>query len=197
MELPESIKQLVENFERFQGIGGKSALRMALAMSNWGGSEIHSFATSVSALNDLGKCSECGFFADENICAVCSDEGRVGSGVLCVVENITDFLALEQSGQFDGVYHILGGVLSPLMGIGPNELNLDLLSARVKKYQFESVILAINPSVEGDATCSYIKDILPEGVRVQRIGFGVPIGGSLEYLDTLTIAKALENRTLL
>jgi len=103
-------------------------------------------------------------------------------------------MAIEKSGHFKGVYHILGGVLNPLLGIGPDELKMDELRANIIKKQITDVILAVNPSVEGDATCSYLKSILPQDINVERIGFGVPIGGSLEYLDPMTITKALENR---
>jgi recombination protein RecR len=110
------------------------------------------------------------------------------------VENASDLLAIEKSGTFKGVYHILGGVLNPLLGVGPDELKMDELREKIIKKEIQEIILAINPSVEGDATCSYLKSILPQTVQVDRIGFGVPIGGSLEYLDPMTITKALENR---
>ena len=133
-------------------------------------------------------------FADEDLCSICADESRQGSGSLCVVENASDLMAIEKSGNFHGVYHILGGVLNPLLGVGPDELRLDDLAEKIKTKLTQEVILAVNPSVEGDATCSYIKSILADSVQVERIGFGVPIGGSLEYLDPMTITKALENR---
>jgi recombination protein RecR len=110
------------------------------------------------------------------------------------VENASDLLAIEKSGTFKGVYHILGGVLNPLLGVGPDELKMDQLKEKIIKKEIQEIILAINPSVEGDATCSYLKSILPQTLLVDRIGFGVPIGGSLEYLDPMTITKALENR---
>ena len=103
-------------------------------------------------------------------------------------------MAIEKSGTFKGVYHILGGVLNPLLGVGPDELKMDDLRQKIIKKEIQEIILAVNPSVEGDATCSYLKSILPVSVQVDRIGFGVPIGGSLEYLDPMTITKALENR---
>jgi recombination protein RecR len=125
---------------------------------------------------------------------ICQDEFRESQKSLCIVETASDLMAIEKSGNFKGLYHILGGVLNPLLGIGPEELKLDELKHRIVAKEIQEVILAINPSVEGDATCSYLKMILPADVRVERIGFGVPIGGSLEYLDPMTITKALENR---
>ena len=133
-------------------------------------------------------------FADENQCSICANDSRVSTQILCVVENASDLMAIEKSGTFKGVYHILGGVLNPLLGVGPDELKMDDLRQKIIKKEIQEIILAVNPSVEGDATCSYLKSILPVSVQVDRIGFGVPIGGSLEYLDPMTITKALENR---
>jgi recombination protein RecR len=133
-------------------------------------------------------------FSDENLCSICQSENRKDVHSLCVVENASDLMAIEKSGHFKGVYHILGGVLNPLLGIGPDELKMDDLRSNILRKEVKDVILAINPSVEGDATCSYLKSILPTEINVERIGFGVPIGGSLEYLDPMTITKALENR---
>jgi recombination protein RecR len=110
------------------------------------------------------------------------------------VENVSDLMAIERSGQFKGLYHILGGVLNPLLGVGPEQLRLDELEEKIKRREIAEIILAVNPSVEGDATCAYIRSLIDESVKVERIGFGVPIGGSLEYLDSMTISKALENR---
>ena len=145
-------------------------------------------------MGDLNSCSQCGFYTDEKLCQVCSDEGRNEQGSVCVVESISDFIAIEKSGTYHGTYHILGGVLNPLLGVGPDDLKIPDLINRVNTRNTRELILAVNPSVEGDATCSYIKDELPDNVDVERIGFGIPIGGSLEYLDSMTISKALENR---
>jgi recombination protein RecR len=133
-------------------------------------------------------------FAEEKFCSICQDAHRQDQRMICVVENISDLMAIEKSGNFKGVYHILGGVLNPLLGVGPDELRMDELKSRIVEKGISEVILAINPSVEGDATCAYFKTLLPEETRIERIGFGVPIGGSLEYLDPMTITKALENR---
>jgi recombination protein RecR len=114
--------------------------------------------------------------------------------MICVVENVTDCLAIERSGTFKGKFHILFGVLNPLLGVGPDEINLSKMFTRIEEEEIEEIILAINPSVEGDATCAYIKQVLPETMNIERIGFGIPMGGSLEFVDSLTISKALENR---
>lgn len=194
IQLPEVIKNAVEALTRLPGVGEKTAFRMVMNMTNWKVSELETVGKAVSSLQNLKLCQECGMFSDGNYCSICNDEERQSLKTLCVVENASDLMAIEKSGHFKGVFHILGGVLNPLMGVGPDELKLDELRKRIVEKEIAEVILAINPSVEGDATCSYLKSLLPETIMVERIGFGVPIGGSLEYLDPMTITKALENR---
>jgi recombination protein RecR len=167
---------------------------MVMSMTHWKHQELNTVGSSLIALKDLKLCQECGMFADSLLCSVCSDTNRQSLQTICIVENASDLMAIEKSGNFKGLYHILGGVLNPLLGVGPDELGMDELKNRIVEKNVQEVILAINPSVEGDATCSYLKSLLPESVRVERIGFGVPIGGSLEFLDPMTISKALENR---
>ncbi len=194
IQMPEVIKNAVEALTRLPGVGEKTAFRMVMNMTHWKPSELLSVGNALSAIQHLELCKECAMFAEDDFCSICSDENRQSSKNLCVVENAMDLMAIEKSGQFRGIYHILGGVLNPLLGIGPEELKMDELKNRILEKDIQEVILAINPSVEGDATCSYFKMLLPENVKVERIGFGVPIGGSLEYLDSMTISKALENR---
>ncbi len=194
IQLPEVIKNAVEALTRLPGVGEKTAFRMVMNMTNWKSVELTSVSTALASLQHLKLCLECGMFADENQCSICANDSRVSTQILCVVENASDLMAIEKSGTFKGVYHILGGVLNPLLGVGPDELKMDDLRQKIIKKEIQEIILAVNPSVEGDATCSYLKSILPVSVQVDRIGFGVPIGGSLEYLDPMTITKALENR---
>lgn len=194
IQLPEVIKDAVEALTRLPSVGEKTAFRMVMNMTNWKASELNEVGTALINLKNLKLCADCGMFADESFCTICTDSDRQSAKMICVVENASDLIAIEKSGNFRGTYHILGGVLNPLMGIGPDELKMDELKSRIIEKDIQEVILAINPSVEGDATCSYFKTLLPETVNVERIGFGVPIGGSLEYLDPLTITKALENR---
>lgn len=194
IQLPEVIKNAVEALTRLPGVGEKTAFRMVMSMTHWKANELESVGSAVTSLQKLSLCDECGMFADENLCSICADHNRRSVHSVCVVENASDLLAIEKSGHFRGTYHILGGVLNPLLGIGPDELRMDELKERIVRNEIEDVILAINPSVEGDATCSFFKGLLPETIKVERIGFGVPIGGSLEYLDPMTITKALENR---
>ncbi len=194
IQLPEVIKDAVEALTRLPGVGEKTAFRMVMSMTHWKNIELESVAHALSNLQHLELCVECGMFADEKNCSICADDNRKSSHSICVVENASDLMAIEKSGHYRGVYHILGGVLNPLLGVGPDELKMDELKSRIIEQDMQEVILAINPSVEGDATCSYFKTLLPETIKVERIGFGVPIGGSLEYLDPMTITKALENR---
>jgi recombination protein RecR len=194
IQLPQVIKDAVESLTRLPGVGEKTALRMVMNMTHWSPVELREVGQSLIALTQLKLCQHCGMFSEEDVCSICIDEERILLKNICVVESVSDLLAIEKSGQFKGVYHILGGVLNPLMGIGPKELGLDRLQERILNDEIFDVILAVNPSVEGDATCAYLKALLPENVRVERIGFGVPIGGSLEFLDPMTISKALENR---
>ncbi len=194
IQLPEVIKNAVEALTRLPGVGEKTAFRMVMSMTNWKGSELLSVGSALASLQHLKLCRECGMFADEDLCSVCFDELRQSSHTICIVENASDLMAIEKSGHYKGLYHILGGVLNPLLGIGPDELKLDDLKLKVVQKNIGEIILALNPSVEGDATCSYLKSIFPASTNVERIGFGVPIGGSLEYLDPMTITKALENK---
>lgn len=193
LELPESLLNAVKNFSRLPGVGEKTALRQIMGVLKWSEDEMRDLSKAVIDLIHIKKCVECGLYSDNDLCEICMNEERKENKLICVVENINDLMAIERSRQFNGLYHVLGGVLNPLMGIGPDQLKIDKLVDRVNKFSIGVVILAINPSVEGDATCSYIKQLLKD-VHVERIGFGVPMGGSLEFLDPLTITKALENR---
>jgi len=194
VQFPELIKNAIQGLTKLPGVGEKTAMRMVLTMSKWKSSELEMVGQSISSLRNLSSCEDCGMYCDDKLCSICNDSFRQQTKSLCVVENVTDLMAIEKSGQFNGVYHVLGGVLNPLLGIGPDELRLDEIKSKIIEREIRDVILAVNPSVEGDATCSYFKMFLPSQVNIERIGFGIPIGGHLEYLDPLTISKALENR---
>ena len=194
MELPEKIINVANSFEKLPGIGPKTAMRHALCLADWSGSDVKDFFESIGNIQNLRKCAECGFFSEDMLCNGCRLENDDREGVMCVVESIIDCLAIDKSRQYRGYYHVLGGTLNPLLNVGPDQLNLKGLTERIVRRKIHNVILALNPSVEGDATCAYIRELLPGGLKVDRIGFGIPIGGSLEYLDPMTISKALENR---
>ena len=197
VSLPEKIENLVTQYTRLPGIGEKTALRQVMAMLKWEKESLRVFSQAGQELGEIKYCQHCGMFSEEDICNICSSSNRQESKIICVIESVVDLMAIENSNRFTGLYHILGGVLNPLAGIGPDQLRIEQLIKQISRYEIEEVILAVNPSVEGDATCSYIKQLLPDHVKVERIGFGIPIGGSLEYLDPLTISKALENRRML
>lgn len=194
MEMPQIMADAVESFARLPGVGPKTALRYVLALLRQGDASLEQWAQQISNLKNLRRCKKCNTLADEELCAVCANPQRAAAQLICVVEDVTDYLALERSGKYQGLYYVLGGVINPLLGIGPEQLHLDLLVQRIAEAAIKDVILAINPSVEGDATCAYLRQILPSTVNVDRIGFGMPMGGHLEHLDALTISQALENR---
>ena len=197
MKLPKIIQEAVEQLELLPGLGERTALRHVLHMCYWNPEKIRELASRLNQLSHLNQCSECGAFSNNKLCDICAHPDHRQYDLLCVVENFSDVIAIERGGDYCGFYHILGGVLNPLLGIGPEELRIDALVDRVKKSQVSEVILAINPSIEGEATCSYLKQVFPKEIKIERIGFGIPMGGNLEYLDNMTISKALENRTQL
>jgi len=194
VELPETLKNAIEEMTRIPGVGEKTATRQIMSMARWNAEKLKSLGDSLTSLGNLSTCNKCGFYSDRSECDVCSNSERASSGTICVVEEVGDLIAIENSGTFKGVYHVLGGVLNPLIGVGPQELGIPKLLKRIEQDKVTNMILAINPSVEGDATCSYINQEIGSKIGVDRIGFGVPMGGSLEYLDPMTIMKALENR---
>ncbi|MCY4524038.1 MAG: recombination mediator RecR [Halobacteriovoraceae bacterium] len=197
MQLPEKLVNAINQFCRIPGIGEKTALRQSLLLAKWDREEIEDFGESMKLLAELKRCAECGMLTERNICQVCEDPVRQHKKTLCVVETVSDCLAIEKSEQFNGIYFILGGVLNPLLGIGPAQLNIHKLVEKVEKNSIYEVLLALNPSVEGDVTSSYIKQVLPKKANIARIGLGLPVGSNLEYLDRLTISRALENKRML
>lgn len=197
MELPNTLNEAVTQLKRLPGIGERSALRLALSILNWDQENIKNLSSSLSGLLEVKNCVNCNALCDKETCSLCNDPNRMGQPIMCVVESMSDLLAIENSGEFAGSYFVLSGVLNPLKGIGPEEIGVSKLCKAVASRNISNIVLAVNPSIEGDATCSYLNEILPDGVIVDRIGFGVPMGGSLEYLDSMTISQALKNRKTL
>jgi len=193
--LPESFINAQEALAKLPGIGPKSAQRMALSLLRWNHKEIENLALAIEGLNQIQKCLKCQFIMDHSGCRFCNDLSRQDSASLCVVESVVDVLAIEQSGQFFGRYFILGGVLNPVIGIGVKELGLNKMQELIHEEKISKIILALGSSIEADATCGLIREYLPEEITMHRIGFGMPIGSHLHYLDALTIAKALQNTT--
>ncbi|OPL11083.1 MAG: recombination protein RecR [Firmicutes bacterium ML8_F2] len=194
MVYPGALKKMVDMFCRFPGVGPKTAQRLAFFLLGCPREEVVAIARAmVEAKDRLSFCPVCGSLAEDE-CPYCSDAGR-DHYLLCIVQEPRDVLILERSGQYKGLYHVLHGALSPLDGIGPEELKLEQLVNRIRDTGIEEVIIATNPNVEGDATAGYLAGLLkPLSVRVSRIAFGLPVGGDIEYADDLTLSRALEGR---
>ena len=195
MGYTRSTDRLIAELNRLPGVGRKMAQRMALHILKMPREEAVRLARMILEVRKkTGYCSRSHNITDTDPCPICSDEERDKS-LLCVVEEPSDLAALERAGTYRGLYHVLGGALSPLEGIGPGELRVEELVKRVGEGIFTEVILGTNPTVEGEATALYLEGILkPLAVSVSRLGRGVPVGGELEYLDEITLAKAIENR---
>ncbi|MBE3557487.1 MAG: recombination protein RecR [Firmicutes bacterium] len=189
------MQRVIDALKRLPGIGPKSAERLTFALLRMEPAEIEQLADALVHLQrDLVTCSICHAWSQSDPCAICTDPRR-DPHTLLVVEEMRDLLALERTGAYHGKYHVLGGVLSPLDGVGPEQLEVESLLHRVQQEQTQEVILATNPTVEGDATAVYLRDrLLPLGVTVSRLARGLPIGGDLEYADEVTLTRALEGR---
>ncbi|NVL92062.1 MAG: recombination protein RecR [Desulfobacterales bacterium] len=193
---PPSLGRLVEQFGKLPGIGRKSAERLALHVLKSSKGLAEELAQSLLEVKEkIGFCSICFSLTDKDPCPICTDQRRA-NGSICVVEGPGDQLAIEKSGAFKGRYHILHGVLSPLDGIGVEDLRIAELMSRLRNENIKEVILAINPSVEGESTVSYLTDLLKgKDVTVTRIALGIPLGGDLKYIDSMTLKRSLENRS--
>ncbi len=191
----EPIRNLASQLARLPGIGGKSALRLAYHILDMPDAAARELANAITDARDKVRyCAVCGNYTDVEPCAICSDAQR-RDDIICVVEDAKDVLAMEKMREFHGKYHVLGGVVSPIDGIGPEDLRIEELVCRIQVTPVKEIIIATNPDVEGETTASYIARLLrPYGVRVTRIAHGIPIGGNLEYVDEMTLFKAMEGR---
>lgn len=194
MEYPEALERLVTDLRRLPGIGRKSAERAAFAVLDMDEEDVRAFAEDLlEASTKIHRCSVCGNITQDEVCAVCSDPGR-DHAVICVVKDVQDVLALEKTNEYRGLYHVLHGSISPMDGVGPDDLTINELLARLDG-SVEEVILATATDVAGQATATYLQSALkPSGVKVTRIAYGVPVGTSLQFADEVTLAKALEGR---
>ncbi|MBP2645155.1 MAG: Recombination protein recR [Firmicutes bacterium] len=195
MQYIAPLAKLIEQFRRLPGIGPKTAVRLAYHVLAMEKQQAKNFAEAiVDATEKIGYCSVCFNLTDCNPCRICSSSERDES-LICVVEEPKDIVAMERTREYKGFYHVLHGSLSPLDGVGPDDLRLKELLARISEGRIAEVIMATNPDVEGEATAMYVSRLLkPLGVKVTRIGHGLPVGGELEYADEVTLSKALENR---
>jgi len=191
----ESLQNLTARLNRLPGIGIKTAQRLAYHILTLAPDDVKGLADAlVDARTRIHYCPVCGNFTEDELCSVCSDERRDRS-LICVVKDARDVSYLERMREYRGCYHVLGGTLSPMDGVGPDDIRIAELLSRVKEGGVAEVILATNPDVEGEATASYIaKQLKDTGVKVTRIAHGIPIGGNLEYVDEITLFKAIENR---
>lgn len=190
-----ALEQLQKALKQLPGVGYRSAERIALHLLVEKPTRLPELVLALqAAAKSVRRCTVCGNLAEEELCPVCADERR-RTGQVCVVENVQDLSALERSGAFRGRYHVLHGKLSPIRGIGPDDLNLASLIARVESGEITELILALSNDVEGEATCHYLTDRLPKtGLTITRIGFGLPSGGGVLYADAVTLKSALEGR---
>ena len=190
------LSRLIEHFERLPGIGRKTAQRLAYYVLKMPDEQAEDFSKAIiSAKNDIHYCKQCCNFTDKELCPICSDKNRDNS-VICVVESPRDVVAFERTKEFNGVYHILHGTISPLNGVGPEQICIKELLNRLKDNSVKEVIMAANPTVEGEATAIYISKLVhPFGVKVTRLAYGVPVGATLEYADEVTLSRALEGRS--
>ncbi|OBW96208.1 recombination protein RecR [Gallibacterium salpingitidis] len=196
MQISPLLDELMNALRCLPGVGPKSAQRMAYYLLQRDRSGAMNLArTLTDAMAHIGHCSQCRTFTEEEVCNICNNVRRQESGQLCVVEMPSDIQAIEQTGQFSGRYFVLMGHLSPLDGIGPKEIGLDLLHKRLQTESFSEVILATNPTIEGDATANYIAEMCQQfGVKVSRIAHGIPVGGELEMVDGTTLSHSFIGR---
>jgi recombination protein RecR len=193
--VPRSVERLIEELNRLPGIGPKTASRLTFYLLRSPEEQVQALAKAVGELHEkVVTCEVCLNIAEASPCAICADAQRDRS-VICVVEEPLDVLAIEKTGQYDGLYHVLHGAISPVEGVGPEDLRIGELLQRLHTNQIEEVILATNPNLEGESTAMYIsRQLGPLGVRVTRLAHGLPMGGDLEYADEVTLTRALEGR---
>ena len=190
------LQKLIEQFCRLPGVGQKTAVRYAFSLLDMSEEDAKAFADAiVAAKRDIVRCEICGNLSDKPICNICSDE-RWDQSVVCVVEDAKTVMALEKVKEYKGTYHVLGGAISPMDGVGPEDLRIHELLNRIQAGAVREVILATNPNIEGETTAMYLsKLIAPLGVRVTRLAYGVPVGADLEYADEVTLGRSIVNRT--
>ncbi len=195
MLYPDSLLKLINFYKKQPGVGEKSAERMALATILMDDKEITDFATAlVDAKNKIKKCPVCGSLTENDVCDICSDQER-DHNLICVIEDYKSLISFEKVGNFKGIYHVLNGLISPMDSIGPEDINISSLVKRVDEAQNPELILALKSSIEGETTTLYIKKIFEKkNVTISRLSYGIPMGAEIDYLDIITLDKALEDR---
>ena len=194
-QYPKPLARLINEMSKLPGIGTKTAQRLSFYILSLEDKEAEQLASAIlTAKKEMKYCSVCGNLTDEDPCAICSDKSRKAD-TICVVESPKDVMAMERIREYNGLYHVLHGVISPMEGIGPEDINLMSLLKRLQANDIKELIIATNPNIEGEATAMYIARLVkPSGIKVSRIASGVPVGGDLEYIDEVTLLRALEGR---
>ncbi|MFN3420585.1 MAG: recombination mediator RecR [Armatimonadota bacterium] len=195
IDYPPSLKALLQELERLPGIGPKSALRIAMFLLNQPKEAVERLIQALQRVKEqLKLCRRCFNYAEGELCEICQDENR-NSSLICVVEDPMDIAVIENAGIYQGLYHVLHGVISPIEGVGPEDLRINELIERLNTEAISEVILALSPTTEGEATSTYIARLIrPFGIKVTQLAMGLPVGGSIDYADQLTIMRALEGR---
>lgn len=192
---PELLESLIEYFKKLPGIGEKTAERYALALIKLSKEELNDFADIMKDIKQtLQNCEICGHLTDGKVCSICDDDYR-NHKLICVVEDYKSIFMFEKTGKFPGVYHVLGGLISPIDGVNPDDLNINGLVSRCKNLENAEIIIALRPTIEGDTTTLYLKKILEkENIKITRLSYGIPMGAEIDYLDVLTLERALFDR---
>ena len=192
---PEILERLIEYLKKIPGVGERSAERYALSLINLDEEELIDFGETLEKIKQkLHTCETCGHLTDNNECYICTDTSR-NHNLICVVEDYRSIFSFEKTGKFNGVYHVLGGLISPIDGINPDDLNIPKLIARCKELNDAEVIIALRPTIEGDTTTLYLKRVLDkQGIKITRLSYGIPMGAEIDYLDVLTLERALYDR---
>lgn len=194
MIYPESLEKLINYYKRLPGIGEKNAERLALATLNFKEEDLDKFSESLKNIKKIHKCSICGHLTENEICNICSDPSR-NKNLICVIEDYKSVFSFEKAGNYKGVYHVLNGLISPADNIGPDNINLSSLVKRVEEAEKPELILALKSTIEGETTTLYIKKIFEKkNVLISRLSYGIPMGAEIDYLDIITLDKALEDR---
>ena len=195
MKYPETIQNLIECFKKLPGIGEKTAERLALSTLEMDEEDTKLFSKSLTDIKTkIVRCKECNNLSEEDLCEICKNSNR-NKKMMCVVEEPKNIILIEKLNIFDGYYHVLNGLISPIDGINPEDLNIDKLLERVKKNKVEEIILALKPSIEGETTSLYISKLLEDKkIKITKLAYGIPIGAEIDYVDSLTLEMALENR---
>ncbi len=192
---PELLETLIEYFKKLPGIGERTAERYALSLIKMDKEDLTDFASAINKIDEtLTNCEVCGHLTDQKVCKICEDQNR-NHNLICVVEDYKSIFMFEKTGKYSGVYHVLGGLISPIDGVNPEDLNISSLISRCKSLKNAEVIIALRPTIEGDTTTLYLKKVLNNNdIKITRLSYGIPMGAEIDYLDILTLERALYDR---